>query len=210
MTKRNKTHIPFWDNVDRYLKTETTDSITLALLEADKTCTVIAKQKYSNFKTEKEQLDAFTKDLKRPETFLQLKEYVDKIRYEPGFILPDPYQGMEYIQRYRELLQESLYGEISEEEYSVSKLLLRRIHSFYLLRKQNIKKAVLWLLVIVAVMLFISDTQVGANVFTFIIEQLHFILKMIVIGVAVIALVGFILIFFITGLEKRTLSRKRR
>lgn len=196
-----------WVDIDRYLKKDNSESMKLAVIEVENVFLKVVRNKGYKAKKIEDQIALAISEIRRPESFLKSRERALKVKNEPGYNIIDPYGSREIIENYREALEDILFGIIDEKKMQSFKY---RFWDFYypiFSRRRKIYKFVVVFLVILALMLFIADTYLGESIFNFLIDQIHFILRIILFSLFLVFLVVFFIAFSVIILESR--SKKR-
>jgi len=199
--------IPDWQYVENYLVKENEDSLKLAMLEADKIFLKIVNQKVYKTKDTDEKISLAIREIDNPEDFLKAREIVLNLKNKINFDIGDLYSGEEIVDIYRRVIEKLIYGEIKVERLGFLKYKFWPFYYYIFLNRKRIFKILLWIIFVIVLMLFIADTSLGKSFFDFFIEQIHFIIRIILAILFIIFAIAFLIILFIVILESR--GRKR-
>ena len=199
-----------WKSVENYLKKDTDDSIRLAIIESEKVFLKVVNSKGYSAKKKEDRIEAAIKELKNPDGFLKAREKYFKLIEIVGFDIGDPYSGKEVVNSYKEAINDLLFGIIDEKSLSSFKYRFWHIYFYLYSNRRFIKKFFTWFAIIVLVMLFIADTDIGRNIFDLLIEKIHLIIRTILVILLLLFMITFFITFSIILIESKAKKRAKK
>lgn len=199
-----------WKTVNDYLRKDSSDSVRLAVIEAENIFLRTVERKGYKAKNIEEKISLALKEMSRPEVFLKNRESALALKNKPGAEIEDPYSGREMIDSYKESIEEMLFGIIDEKKFESFKLRFWRFYYPFFVNRKRVYRVLCWCAFFILLMLFIADTDLGQNIFNSIIDKIHLIIRIILF----ILFIAFTIVFFITFsiviLESRSKKRYSR
>lgn len=199
-----------WGTVEKYLKKDNADSVKLAMFEAEKVFLKVLNKKGYKVKNLDEKISLATKEMTSPEVFLRSREKLIALRDQLGFDLGDPYSGIEVVNVYKGAVEDLLFGMIDGKKNQAFKMRIWPLYYFLFTNKKKIIRPVIYFIAIVLIMLFIADTEMGRNIFDYLIDKIHLIIRVILIIFVLVFLVLFFITLCIVALESRFKKRSDR
>jgi len=206
---KNKLISKEWENIANYLVKDTGDSIKLAVIEAENVFIRVVNNKGYKAKSLEKKIEMALKEIKRPEAFLVAREKALKIKNESGADISDAYSALELINTYKEATQDILFNIIDEKKMESFKYRFWNFYYWFFTKRKIIFKYLIIFLAIIALMLFIADTDIGKNLFDLVIEKIHFILRMVLFGIFLVFLAVFFVTFSVIIWESRFKRNKK-
>ena len=192
-----------WQYVENYLAKENEDSLKLAMLEAEKIFLKIVSQKAYKTRNMDEKISLAISEVSDPKSFLKAREIVLNLKNRINFDIGDVYSGEEILDIYKKVLGELVYGKTKTEKFSFLRYKLWPFYYYVFLNRKRIFNILLWIIFVIVLMLFVADTSLGRNIFDFFIEQIHFIIRLILAVLLAIFIITFLVVLFIIILESR-------
>ncbi len=211
MTKNNL-HVPEWKFVENYLKTESLEGAILALFQADKIFEKVAcaKKNVKNLREREKAITDTIKELESAESFLKARETAHSARDNIGELSLDLYGAQYIIDIYSDAIREIVFGDINTAKVGSWKYTFWPIYYRFFWAKKKIFKILLWVVLFVVLVLFISDTTMGREAFLFVVGQIHSILKIILIILLGLFAIAFFVALSIVFLESRRTKRRKK
>jgi len=183
-----------WETVDKYIKKDNSESIKLAVIEAENVFLRTVERRGYKAKNIEEKISLALKEISTPEAFLKSREKALLLKNKPGFELGDPYEAREITDTYKRSIEDILFGVIDEKKFESLKIRFWRFYYPFFINRKKIYRFLSCCVLLILLMLFIADTDLGKNLFDSFIDKIHLIIRIILF----ILFIAFSIIFFIT------------
>jgi len=199
-----------WVSVENYLRKENSDALKLAVMEAEKVFMRVVITKGYKAKHREDKISLALKEIKDPEVFLKSREKALNFFTEVNYDFSDPYMAKEVVGDYKNAINDLLFGVIEETKMENIKYRFWPIYYFLFENRKKIKRFLITFGVIILLMLFIADTEVGKNLFDLFIDKIHLIIRAILVCVLAAFSVLFFITLSITVFESRARKRSKK
>ncbi|MDD5731537.1 MAG: hypothetical protein PHU42_01460 [Patescibacteria group bacterium] len=199
-----------WEEVDKYIKKDNSDGMKLAVIEAENVFIRTVEARGYKAKSIEEKILLALKEVSTPETFLKSRERALLFKNKAGFESDDPYEAREIVDNYKKAIEDILFGIIDEKKFQSLKIRFWRFYHPFFINRKKIYRFLFWCALLILIMLFIADTDLGKNLFDSIIDKIHLIIRVILFVLFIAFTILFFITFSIILLESRSKKRYQK